>query len=33
MTVKDGEDKLFTVIEQGAGKNTLKVFVLMKPTK
>ena len=33
MNVKDGEDRLFTAVEQGAGKNVFKVFVLMKPTK
>ena len=31
--VKDEEDKLFSAVEQGVGKNALKVFVLMKPTK
>ena len=33
ISVKDRNEILFTVVEQGAGKNESKVFILMKPNK
>ena len=33
ISVKDGNEILFTAVEQGARKNELKVFILMKPNK
>jgi hypothetical protein len=31
--VKDSKDRLFKAVEQGAGENALKVFILIKLTK
>ena len=33
ISVKDKNEILFTAVEQGAGKNESKVFILMKPNK
>ena len=33
MSVKDRDETLFTVVDKGVGKNTLKVFILMKSNK
>ena len=33
LQVTENNEKIFTGVEQGSGKNTLKVFILMKPNK
>ena len=33
MSVKDGNEILFTAVEQGARKNESKLFIPMKPNK